>query len=156
MIFSSVQVEDLCGGDAPGNLQRLRATYRRERRSANYLHLEMTMRTLENSEIGSVSGAGPQPLTRVDNPLDPNWRDPSPGDGILGLRVTIRPDGNLVWTPESDGYFDLIPNGTMDGVEGPYEQGGTQTTNGGWGSYDENWESLQTWRPLPNSSGPMM
>jgi hypothetical protein len=118
--------------------------------------MEMTMRTLEDSEIGSVSGAGPQPLTRVDNPLDPNWRDPSPGDGIPGLRVTIRPDGNIDWVAESDGYFDLNPNNEMDLLEGPYERGDSDTTNGGWGVLEERLQDLGTWTPLPNSSGPMM
>jgi hypothetical protein len=82
--------------------------------------------------------------------------DPSPEDGIFGLRLEYGVDGNITWQVEVDGFFDVNPNGSMDPGEGPLSSGTSNTTSGGWGAFEQNMQLLETFTPLPPPAVPMM
>lgn len=64
----------------------------------------------------------------------PGGYDPSPEDGVDGLKIDQNEDGSFDWQTEQRGFFDLNGNGIMDAGEGPYNQGESGTTTNGWGS----------------------
>ena len=79
--------------------------------------------------------------------------DPSPDDGIFGLKVEQNSDGSFDWEVEYRGYFDINGNGDQDPGEGEYQPGDSDTTTNGWGAdYDEAVETLESYTVLPPES----
>ena len=62
--------------------------------------------------------------------------DPSPGDGVYGLKIEFTDDGKIKVTAETDGWFDEDGDGMYD--PGPVSEGGEVTVSKGWSFEADN------------------
>ena len=80
--------------------------------------------------------------------VDDDTGDPSPGDGIEGLEVTVNEDGTLNFKAEEWGFLDIDGSNAPSPGEPVWAPGHTGTTSGDWNNHEESWELLETWTPM--------